>query len=80
MLLLFLLLWGGMASISVLAQDKSITGKVTADDGSGLSGVSVVIKGIPAVQTLMGKVILRLMLLLILVYCLAMLDLLLRKL
>lgn len=45
MLLLFLLLWGRMASTSVLAQDKSITGKVTADDGSGLPGVSVVVKG-----------------------------------
>ena len=45
MLLLFLLLWGGMVSTSVLAQEKSITGKVTADDGSGLPGVSVVVKG-----------------------------------
>lgn len=45
MLLLFLLLWGGMASTVVLAQEKSITGKVTADDGSGLPGVSVVVKG-----------------------------------
>ncbi len=44
-LLLFLLLWGGMVSMSVLAQDKSITGKVTADDGSALPGVNVVIKG-----------------------------------
>ena len=45
MLLLFLLLWGGMVSTSVLAQEKSITGKVTADDGSSLPGVSVVVKG-----------------------------------
>jgi TonB-linked SusC/RagA family outer membrane protein len=34
-----------MVSTSVLAQEKSITGKVTADDGSALPGVSVVVKG-----------------------------------
>ncbi|MFN8347513.1 MAG: TonB-dependent receptor [Spirosomataceae bacterium] len=44
-LLLFLLMLGGTVSMSVLAQDKSITGKVTADDGSALPGVSVVVKG-----------------------------------
>ncbi|MCP1381467.1 SusC/RagA family TonB-linked outer membrane protein [Runella salmonicolor] len=44
-LLLFLLLWGGIAGTSVIAQEKSITGKVIADDGSALPGVNVIIKG-----------------------------------
>jgi len=41
--LLFLL---GVATTSVLAQERSISGKITsAEDGSGLPGVSVVVKG-----------------------------------
>jgi len=44
-LLLFLLLWGGIAGTSVIAQEKSITGKVIADDGSALPGVNIIIKG-----------------------------------
>ncbi len=44
-LLLFLLLWGGIAGNSVIAQEKSITGKVIADDGSALPGVNIIIKG-----------------------------------
>lgn len=42
---IFLLLCWGMASLSVQAQDKSISGKVTADDGTALPGVNVIIKG-----------------------------------
>ncbi|NBB18644.1 SusC/RagA family TonB-linked outer membrane protein [Runella sp. CRIBMP] len=44
-LLLFLLLWGGIAGTYVIAQEKSITGKVVADDGSALPGVNIIIKG-----------------------------------
>ena len=40
----FLLL--SFASFEVLAQERSITGKVTsAEDGSGLPGVNVILKG-----------------------------------
>lgn len=44
-LLLFLLLLGGVAITFVHAQDKTLTGKVTADDGAPLPGVNIVIKG-----------------------------------
>ena len=41
MLLFFLVIM----AIPSLAQEKSVTGKITADDGTVLPGVSVVIKG-----------------------------------
>ena len=41
MLLFFLVIM----AIPSLAQEKSVTGKITADDGSVLPGVTVVIKG-----------------------------------
>lgn len=34
-----------MATISIFAQDATVSGKVTATDGSGLPGVSVTVKG-----------------------------------
>jgi TonB-dependent starch-binding outer membrane protein SusC len=42
-----LLLLGCMCvlSMSALAQDKTVTGKVTSDDGTPLAGVSIVVKG-----------------------------------
>lgn len=34
-----------LCSLSMFAQDRTITGKVTADDGSVLPGVSVTVRG-----------------------------------
>ena len=43
-LLAFLMTWLLIAG-QVSAQDRTVTGKVTAEDGSGLPGVSIAIKG-----------------------------------